>query len=120
MGSKLINYYRKERPNDTSRPKAQIGETHILGVEDRSPFWNFGEVAPGDFVPTLYNNMVRAPIFKHDNKPTDFLLVKSQGAGSHQKFYLRGINFNFAVGNTFPVEVPAPHSRKVTNISKIG
>ena len=31
MGSKLINYYRKERPNDTSRPKAQIGETHILG-----------------------------------------------------------------------------------------
>lgn len=118
MGSKLINYYRKERPNDTSRPKAQIGETHILGVEDRSPFWNFGEVAPGDFVPTLYNNMVRAPIFKHDNKPTDFLLVKSQGAGSHQKFYLRGINFNFAVGNTFPVEVPAPHSRKVTNISK--
>ncbi|EMG45658.1 Transcription initiation factor TFIID subunit 1, putative, partial [Candida maltosa Xu316] len=118
MGSKLINYYRKERANDTSRPKAQVGETHILGVEDRSPFWNFGEVAPGDFVPTLYNNMVRAPIFKHEAKNTDFLLIKSQGAGSHQKFYLRAANFNFAVGNTFPVEVPAPHSRKVTNISK--
>lgn len=118
MGSKLINYYRKERANDTSRPKAQVGETHILGVEDRSPFWNFGEVAPGDFVPTLYNNMVRAPIFKHDPKNTDFLMIRSQGAGSHQKFYLRAVNFNFAVGNTFPVEVPAPHSRKVTNISK--
>ncbi|CAL1192462.1 unnamed protein product [Candida parapsilosis] len=62
MGSKLINYYRKRSPDDTSRPKAQFGETHVLGVEDRSPFWNFGEVYPGEFVPTLYNNMIRAPI----------------------------------------------------------
>ncbi|RLV92560.1 Transcription initiation factor TFIID subunit 1 [Spathaspora sp. JA1] len=119
MGSKIINYYAKENRDDSSRPKAQLGETHVLGLEDRSPFWNFGEVAKGDFVPTLYNNMIRAPIFKHENKSTDFLLIKSQGSGSHQKFYLRAINFNFAVGNTFPVvEVPAPHSRKVTNTSK--
>ncbi|KAG2732600.1 hypothetical protein G9P44_005017 [Scheffersomyces stipitis] len=119
MGSKMINYYRKEREDDSSRPKAQIGETHVLGVEDRSPFWNFGEVAPGDFVPTLYNNMVRAPIFKHEVKNTDFLFIKSQGAGSHQRYFLRAINFMFSVGNVFPaVEIPAPHSRKVTNTSK--
>lgn len=119
MGSKIINYYRKEMEEDTSRPKAPIGETHVLGVEDRSPFWNFGEVAPGDFVPALYNNMIRAPIFKHNVKNTDFLFVRSQGAGNHQKNYLRSINFMFSVGNTFPaVEVPAPHSRKVTNASK--
>lgn len=119
MCSKLINYYRKERDDDTSRPKTQIGETHVLGVEDRSPFWNFGEVAPGDFVPTLYNNMVRAPIFKHDVKSTDFLLIQSLGSGNHQRHYLRSLNYIFSVGNTFPaVEVPAPHSRKVTNTSK--
>ncbi|ODV77932.1 uncharacterized protein CANTADRAFT_32003, partial [Suhomyces tanzawaensis NRRL Y-17324] len=119
MCSKIINYYRKEREDDSSRPKTQIGETQVLGVEDRSPFWNFGEVGPGDFVPTLYNNMLRAPVFKHENRKTDFLLVKSQGAGNHQKYYLRNINFMFAVGNTFPaMEVPAPHSRKVTNTSK--
>lgn len=118
MGSKLINYYRKRSPDDSSRPKAQFGETHVLGVEDRSPFWNFGEVSPGEFVPTLYNNMVRAPIFKHEPRSTDFLLIRSQGAGSHQKYYLRPMNVNFAVGNVFPVEIPAPHSRKVTNISK--
>lgn len=118
MGSKLINYYRKRSPDDTSRPKAQFGETHVLGVEDRSPFWNFGEVYPGEFVPTLYNNMIRAPIFKHEPRNTDFLLIRSQGAGSHQKYYLRSMNVNFAVGNIFPVEIPAPHSRKVTNISK--
>lgn len=119
MGSKIINYYRKEREDDYARPKAPLGETHVLGVEDRSPFWNFGHVAKGDFVPTLYNNMVRAPIFKHDVKGTDFLLVRSQGSGSHQRHYLRNINHLFAVGQLFPaVEVPAPHSRKITNTSK--
>lgn len=119
MGSKIINYYRKERQGDLLRPKAPIGETHVLGVEDRSPFWNFGEVAPGDFVPTLYNNMIRAPIFKHDMRQTDFLMVRSHGAGAATRHYLRPINFMFTAGNTFPAgEVPAPHSRKVTNIFK--
>lgn len=119
MGSKLINYYRKEKEDDSSRPKAPLGETHVLGVEDKSPFWNFGHVAKGDFVLTLYNNMLRAPIFKQEPKQTDFLLIRSQGCGNHQKYYLRAIDHLFAVGNVFPaVEVPAPHSRKVTNTSK--
>lgn len=119
MGSKLINYYRKEKEDDNSRPKAPLGETHVLGVEDRSPFWNFGHVAKGDFVPTLYNNMVRAPIFHHEPKSTDFLLIRSQGCGNHQRHFLRAINHLFAVGNIFPaVEVPAPHLRKVTNTLK--
>lgn len=119
MGSKLINYYRKEKEDDSSRPKAPLGETHVLGVEDRSPFWNFGHVAKGDFVPTLYNNMMRAPIFKQEPKQTDFLLIRSQGCGNHQKYFLRAIDHLFTVGNVFPaVEVPAPHSRKVTNTSK--
>lgn len=119
MCSKVVNYYRKETKDDNTRPKSSIGETHVLGMEDRSPFWNFGEVAPGQFVPTLYNNMVRTPIFKHDTKSTDFLIIRCQGAGSHQRFYLRNFNSIFAVGNVFPVvEVPAPHSRKVTNTSK--
>lgn len=119
MGSKLINYYRKEKEDDNLRPKAPLGETHVLGVEDRSPFWNFGHVAKGDFVPTLYNNMVRAPVFKQEPKGTDFLLIRSLGCGNHQRHYLRAIDHLFAVGNVFPaVEVPAPHSRKVTNTSK--
>ncbi|EGV60413.1 hypothetical protein PSN45_001820 [Yamadazyma tenuis] len=119
MGSKLINYYRREKPDDNSRPKAPLGETHVLGVEDRSPFWNFGYVEKGDFVPTLYNNMIRAPIFKHETKSTDFVLVRSQGGGNHQKYYLKSLDHIFSVGHTFPsVEVPAPHSRKVTNTSK--
>ncbi|GEQ69476.1 hypothetical protein JCM33374_g3148 [Metschnikowia sp. JCM 33374] len=119
MGSKMINYYRKEKEDDNTRPKALLGETHVLGVEDRSPFWNFGHVAKGDFVPTLYNNMIRAPVFKQEPKSTDFLLIRSQGCGNHQRHFLRRMDHLFAVGNIFPaVEVPAPHSRKVTNTSK--
>ncbi|CAH03026.1 histone acetyltransferase [Kluyveromyces lactis] len=119
MANKLINYYRKTGETDSSRPKLPVGETHVLGVQDKSPFWNFGFVSPGNIVPTLYNNMVRAPVFKHEVSKTDFLLVKSLGNGSGNRFYLRQINHLFAVGQTFPVvEVPGPNSRKVTAMGK--
>lgn len=117
MANKLINYYRKMNEQDASRPKLPVGETHVLGVQDKSPFWNFGFVEPGHIVPTLYNNMVRAPVFKHDVSGTDFLLVRSSGNGVSNRFYLRPINHLFAVGQTFPVEeVPGPNSRKVTSM----
>lgn len=117
MANKLINYYRKMNEQDASRPKLPVGETHVLGVQDKSPFWNFGFVEPGHIVPTLYNNMVRAPVFKHDVSGTDFLLVRSSGNGVSNRYYLRPINHLFAVGQTFPVEeVPGPNSRKVTSM----
>lgn len=119
MGSKLINYYRKKDEEDTSRPKLPIGETHVLGVQDKSPFWNFGFVEPGNIVPTLYNKLVRAPVFRHEVPNTDFLLIKSTGGGVSQKFYLKNITHQFVVGQLFPVvDIPGPHSRKVTTASK--
>ncbi|SCU98687.1 LAMI_0F15874g1_1 [Lachancea mirantina] len=119
MGSKLINYYRKTDDKDVFRPKLPVGETHVLGVQDKSPFWNFGFVEPGNVVPTLYNNMVRAPVFKHDVSGIDFLLIRSSGNGMGNRFYLRNINHLFTVGQTFPVvEVPGPNSRKVTSLGK--
>lgn len=117
MASKLINYYRKMNDQDSSRPKLPVGETYVLGVQDKSPFWNFGFVEPGHIVPTLYNNMVRAPVFKHDVSGTDFLLVRSSGNGVSNRFYLRSINHLFVVGQTFPVEeIPGPNSRRVTSM----
>lgn len=119
MGSKLINYYRKENVEDTSRPKLPVGETTVLGVQDRSPFWNFGYVEPGKIVPTLYNRMIRAPVFSHKMPNTDFLMIRSTGGQRGQKFFLRSIPNLFVVGQTFPVtQVPGPHSRKVTTASK--
>lgn len=103
--------------HDSSRPKLPVGETHVLGLQDKSPFWNFGFVEPGHIVPTLYNNMIRAPVFKHDVSGTDFLMVRSSGNGVSNRFYLRQINHLFAVGQTFPVEeIPGPNSRRVTSM----
>ncbi|AMD21961.1 HFR106Cp [Eremothecium sinecaudum] len=119
MSSKLINYYRKRSELDTSRPKLSVGETHVLGVQDKSPFWNFGFVEPGTIIPTLYNNMIRAPVFKHEVSRTDFLIVKSTGNSCGTRFYLRHINHLFTVGQTYPVvEIPGPNSRKVTSMGK--
>lgn len=119
MGSKLINYYRKKNPEDTARPKLPLGETHVLDVQDRSAFWNFGYVEPGNVVPTFYNQMIRAPIFRHDPKNTDFILVRSVTKARGQKYFLRKIPYLFVVGQTFPVTlIPGPHSRKVTTASK--
>jgi hypothetical protein len=118
MGSRLINYYRRKNPEDDSRPKYEVGETHVLTPQDRSPFWNFGTVGPGETVPTLYNKMVRAPVFKHDPRNTDFLVVRSSyDNASH--YFLRTIPYLYTVGQLFPVtEVPGPHSRKVTTAAK--
>lgn len=119
MGSKIINYYRKSSNEDQSRPKLSTGETHVLSLQDRSAFWNFGFVEPGKIVPTLYNKLIRAPVFKHEPSSKDFLLIRSTGGSQGQRYYLRSIPHQFTVGQTFPVDIiPGPHSRKVTTASK--
>ncbi|KAK9480980.1 hypothetical protein V1514DRAFT_63720 [Lipomyces japonicus] len=119
MGSKIINYYRKKNNEDESRPRLTIGETYILGSQDRSPFWNFGFVDPGELRPTLYNRMVRAPVFKQEPRKTDFLMIRSTGGGESQKYFLRDITHLYTVGQTLPVtEIPSPRSRRVTTASK--
>lgn len=121
MGNRVVNYYRRKDADDKERPQPEdkIGDTEVLLPEDRSPFANFGMVDPGETVRTLYNSMFRAPIFKHEPKNTDFLIIRgSTGVGG---FYwnIRNIDNIFAVGQQFPfMDVPGPHSRKVTNAAK--
>lgn len=119
MGSKIVNHFRvshdaEEKPAE----KPALGETKVLLPEDRSPFGNFGDVNKGETVPTLWNQMFRAPIFKHEPRKTDFIIGRiTDGNGS--KYYMRKIDHVYVVGQNFPlVEVPGPHSRKVTNTSK--
>ena len=119
MGSRLINYYRRKGPEDESRPKYEVGETQVLMPQDRSPFWNFGTVDPGEIVPTLYNRMIRAPIFKQPVKSTDFLVVRSTDMAHSSRYFLRTIPHLYVVGQVFPVtEVPGPSSRKMTTVAK--
>lgn len=119
MGNRVINYYRRKNMEDTSRPKLDIGETAVLLPQDKSPFSIFGYVDPGQTTPALYNSMYRAPIFKQAPKSTDFLVVKSTTGMQGSSWFLRNIENIYAVGQEFPsVDVPGPHSRKVTTASK--
>ncbi|KAG1460419.1 hypothetical protein G6F56_005952 [Rhizopus delemar] len=118
MGTLIVNYYRKTEPKDEFVPNSDMGEPFVLDIGDTSPFMNFGNVEPGQTISVYYNNLIRAPLFKHQVKHTDFLLLKSTYKGQ-TKYYLREIPAIFTLGQSYPVqEVPGPHSRKVTNIIK--
>lgn len=119
MGSRLVNYYRRKDMDDTSRPKLDIGETTVLLPQDKSPFSIFGHIDPGETTPSLHNAMYRAPIFKQQPKETDFLVVRSRTGEDGSTYYMRNIENLHVVGQEFPsVDVPGPHSRKVTTASK--
>ena len=119
MGSRLINYYRKNGSEDSERPKREIGETQVLLTQDRSPFSSFGHVDPGEVVPTIQNGLYRAPVFRHEGKSTDFLVGVSTSYGGGPRFYLRNIENLHTVGQQLPfIEVPGAHSRKVTDAAR--
>lgn len=115
MGSILVNYYRKKDAKDEHIPKLDLGEPYILEPNDESPFLKFGSVEPGQVQPTLYNNLVRAPLFRHQPASTDFLLVRVTTKNA-VRYYLRDIKNLFVVGQNYPLQVtPGPHARLVTN-----
>lgn len=114
MGSILINYYRKRDNDDDYIHDPPIGEPITLDVTDVSPFMNFGNVEPGDFMLCFYNNLYKTPVFHHKPKPNDFLLVR-HCLGGKSKYYIREITDLYVAGQTYPLqEVPGPHSRKIT------
>ncbi|KLO20695.1 hypothetical protein SCHPADRAFT_897954 [Schizopora paradoxa] len=118
MGSVLVNYYRKKDDKDDHIPKAELGEPFVLEPGDESPFMKFGYVYAGQTAQALYNNLIRAPLFRHKPYQTDFLVIKNSSKGD-TKYYIRDIKTLFVIGQTYPVtEVPGPHSRKITTTIK--
>ena len=119
MANRFINYYRRKNMEDPIRPKAEIGETAVLLPQDKGPFSIFGHVDPGEITPTISNSMYRAPLFHHQAKSTDFLVVRSSTGSGGSDYFLRNIENLYIVGQQFPsVDVPGPHSRKVTTVAK--
>ncbi|KAL4869518.1 hypothetical protein BDV12DRAFT_167867 [Aspergillus spectabilis] len=119
MANRIINYYRRKNMDDATRPKAEIGETVVLLPQDKSPFSIFGHVDPGEVTPAISNSMYRAPLYQHQAKSTDFLIVRSSTGSGGSDYYLRNIDNMFVAGQQFPsVDIPGPHSRKVTTVAK--
>ncbi|KAF2144607.1 uncharacterized protein K452DRAFT_284930 [Aplosporella prunicola CBS 121167] len=120
MCNRLVNYYRRKENDDPSnKPKLEIGENQMLYPEDQSPFAIFGDVEPGQTVPTVTNAMYRAPVFAHNTKPTDFLVIRNTTGTNGSQWFIRNVENLFVVGQQFPlVQVPGTHSRKVTEAGK--
>ncbi|EPS34036.1 hypothetical protein PDE_08998 [Penicillium oxalicum 114-2] len=119
MCNRFINYYRRKNPDDPTRPKAEIGETAVLLPQDKSPFSIFGHVDPGEIVPAISNSMYRAPLFPHQTKSNDFLVIRSTTGSGGMSYFIRNIENFYVAGQQFPsVDIPGPHSRKVTTVAK--
>lgn len=119
MCNRFINYYRRKNIDDPTRPRADIGETVVLLPQDKSPYSIFGHVDPGEISPAISNSMYRAPLFPHQPKSTDFLVVRSTTGSDGSAYYLRNIENFYVAGQQFPsVDIPGPHSRKVTTVAK--
>ena len=116
MGSRYINYYRRKDAEDTVRPRHDVGETGVLLPQDKSPFSIFGDVDPGQTVPTIDTGLYRAPIFKHTNSRSDFMLINNRTSSSGRRWFLKNIENLHVVGQQLPsMEVPGTHARKVTD-----
>ena len=119
MGNRIVNYYRRQTQDDTTRPKKDLGETQVLLPEDKSPFYMLGHVDPGETVTALYNALYRTPIFEHKHKPQDFLVLREETFEDGVAFYLRGIDHLFVAGQELPSKhIPKPHGRDVTAAHK--
>lgn len=119
MSNRMVNYYRRKNADDDHRPKERLGETVVLLPQDKSPFFIFGHVDPGEVTPTITNTMYRAPVFAHQAKPTDFLVIRSSTGSGGSDYFLRNIEHLHVAGQQFPcVDIPGPHSRKVTTVAK--
>lgn len=119
MANRLIHYYRRKNVDESTRPKAEIGETNVLLPQDKSPFSLFGHVEPGETTPAISNAMYRAPVFNHQPKSTDFLVVRGSTQNDGSNYYLKNIENLYVAGQQFPsTDIPGPHSRKVTTVAK--
>ncbi|KAF2758144.1 hypothetical protein EJ05DRAFT_476401 [Pseudovirgaria hyperparasitica] len=119
MHSRLINYYKRKDDADTQRPKKELGETSVLLPQDDSPFSKFGTVEPGEMTSALSNQMFRAPVFQHEPKNSDFLIIRSTTGENGHSWHVRNISNLMVVGQQFPnMEIPGTHSRKVTEAAK--
>lgn len=106
MATKIKNYYKRKPGKDGGAPDYEFGET---AFSQQSPF--LGNLAPGQSLQTLENNLYRAPIYKHDLPDTDFLIIRTRN-----NYFIREVNTIFTVGQLLPLfEVPGPNSKKANN-----
>lgn len=109
MCSKIINYYKRTASKDHGPPELKYGE---VVYPHTSPF--LGVLSPGQCIQAVENNLYRCPIYQHQIRESDFLVIRTRNSLS-----IREIDALYLAGQQCPLyEVPAPHSRPATNFTR--
>jgi hypothetical protein len=93
-----------------------IGETKVLvaenGEEPEAPFLGHVEPEGKEIQQAIVNNLFRAPIFRHQPHPTDFLLVRTKKGDKKLSYSVREIPYLFLCGQLEPQQtVPRPMTK---------
>ena len=96
-----------------------IGETKVLvsenGEDPEAPF--LGQIEPDgkEIQQAIVNNLFRAPIFRHQPHPTDFLLIRTKKGDKRLSYCVREIPYLFLCGQLEPQQaVPRPMTKITT------
>ena len=109
MSSKIRHYYKKGNRSDQGPPNYSYGEVVYM---NESPF--LGNLQNGATLSVLENSMYRAPIYNHEMKSNDFLIIRCRDA-----YYIRKVPMIFTVGQQYPlIEVPSPNSKKASHFQR--
>ena len=91
------------------------GSQHTYGeltLAHTSPF--LGQMAPGQTVQTLENNLFRAPVYEHKVASSDFLVIRTRN-----EYSIREADGLFVCGQECPLtEVPGPNSKRANNFAR--
>ncbi len=110
MASKMKNYYKRKPGSDTSKgAQHRYGE---LTLAHTSPF--LGQMAPGQTIQTIENNLFRAPVYEHTMPATDFVVIRTRN-----DYSIREADGIFVSGQECPLyEVPGPNSKRSNNFAR--
>nr|CAG8499355.1 12545_t:CDS:10 [Entrophospora candida] len=106
---KIRRHHRKNKRKLRSKHE-KMKRPKDLSLKDNEEFvlLEYSEEYP----PILSNIGMGTPLFRHDPKDSDFLVLRTTFKNK-SKYYIREIKNIFVVGQTFPMqEVPSPPSRK--------
>lgn len=112
MNSLIRMYYTKAGNSD----KPPVNNTSYGDLAEipanMSPF--LGSISPDQPIMALENNMFRAPLYPHQPKITDFLMIRNAHG-----YFIRQIPAIFIVGQEHPkMEIPSPNSKSALNCSR--
>ncbi|XP_066926449.1 transcription initiation factor TFIID subunit 1-like isoform X2 [Clytia hemisphaerica] len=106
MNTRIRNYYKRKHGKDSNTPTLEYGEMAFI-----HPSTFLGQLAPGQVLQAIENNLFRAPIYGHKTATSDFLMFKTP-----QGFNVRKVQDIFTVGQLCPkYEVHGPNSKRANN-----